>query len=73
MPISFAELVETVRLTRQTAVGYIRGSGNSSTRGTFSAYKADAIGGGAAVLAPHALHEVIFEENDRVLCLAEEY
>lgn len=74
MPITFAELAETVRLTKQTALGYIRGSGSPGTRGTLSAYKVDpASGGGAAVLGPHALHEVVFEEHDRIVVLAEEF
>eukprot|EP00877_Chromochloris_zofingiensis_P015133 jgi/Chrzof1/9874/Cz04g19080.t1 len=59
-PITFAEVAETVRLTQQTAVGYIRRGGQGSAWGS-------------SVLAPPPTHLITFQDNDRIVVLAEEY
>jgi hypothetical protein len=80
--VSFAEVEEAVRLTGQTALGYIRGrcsSSNSSgsrsnaiisLKGTSQKQQSD---WSRCVLGCGAAHTVTFGENDRIVVLAQDY
>ncbi len=75
--MSFAEVEEAVRLTQQTALGYIRGQGSGSQGSTTALKK---LKGGSkctrqrkAVLGPSASHTVIFGESDRIVVLAQDF
>lgn len=59
VPLSFAEVQEAVRLTRQTAIGYIRGSKAPREKQRRQ-----------AVLGCSASHRVTFEEADRIVVIA---
>jgi len=65
VPLSFAEVQEAVRFTRQTAIGYIRGSKQSAT-GKAPREKQRR----QAVLGCSAGHRVTFEEADRIVVIA---
>lgn len=64
--VSFAEVQEAVRLTGQTAIGYIRGSGTSagSERSSRERQRRQ------AVLGCSASHRVTFEPADRIVVIA---
>lgn len=64
--MSFAEVQEAVRLTRQTAIGYIRGSGGSPS--TIKVFKDRQRR--HAVLGCSASHMVTFGEADRIVAIA---
>jgi hypothetical protein len=66
VPVSFAEVQEAVRLTRQTAIGYIRGSGGSPA--AIKAHKDKQRR--QAVLGCSASHRVTFGEADRIVAIA---
>lgn len=69
VPLSFAEVQEAVRLTRQTAIGYIRGSGGSpaATAANKELQRRQ------AVLGCSASHRVVFEAADRIVVIAQDY
>jgi hypothetical protein len=66
VPLSFAEVQEAVRLTRQTAIGYIRGSGGSPAAIKANEKKQRR----QAVLGCSASHRVTFGEADRIVAIA---
>jgi hypothetical protein len=57
VPVSFAEVSEAVRLTRQTAIGYIRSKDADRQRRK-------------AVLGCSGSHRVTFGEADRIVVIA---
>lgn len=57
VPVSFAEVSEAVRLTRQTAIGYIRSKDADRQRRK-------------AVLGCSGSHRVTFAEADRIVVIA---
>ena len=67
VPLSFAEVQEAVRLTKQTAIGYIKGSGGSPA--ALAAHKDKKRR--QAALGCSASHRVVFEEADRVVVIAQ--
>lgn len=74
VPLSFAEVEEAVRLTQQTALGYIR------CRAHQAAISSLAKGGHknnnrrhTAVLGPPASHTTTFDEHDRIVVIAQDY
>eukprot|EP00879_Flechtneria_rotunda_P014393 GHRR01015040.1.p1 GENE.GHRR01015040.1~~GHRR01015040.1.p1 ORF type:complete len:1094 (+),score=407.36 GHRR01015040.1:691-3972(+) len=83
VPISFAEVEEVVRLTKQTALGYIRGHGSGSQASSNAAKQRsvkDLHGSSkhqqrerTAVLGPAASHMVTFGEADRIVVLAQDF
>lgn len=76
VPLLFAEVEESVRLTRQTALGYIRSNaaGQQSVSPSSKAIKASRLQQQRkAVLGPSASHVVSFNEGDRIVVLAQDY
>eukprot|EP00775_Hariotina_reticulata_P013760 gene13760-13879_t len=77
--LSFAEVEEAVRLTGQTALGYIRGRCSSSSGHLSNAISLKATpqkqqGDRArCLLGCGAAHTVTFGENDRIVVLAQDY
>lgn len=64
MPVSFAEVQEAVRLTKQTAIGYIRGSGGHPGAKAKDKQRRQ------SVLGCSASHMVTFGEADRIVAIA---
>jgi hypothetical protein len=84
VPITFAEVAELARLTRQTALGYIDtdNSDLSSSCSSSTSSEEGAQVGGASSLASAAAsvylgldpsESVVFTEGDWIVVLAEEY
>lgn len=73
VPLCFAEVEEAVRLTRQTALGYIRGRHSKSGNCSLAKNKQAAAGQRKVVLGPAASHTVVFEEHDRIVVLAADF
>lgn len=65
VPVSFAEVQEAVRLSRQTAIGYIRASAGST-----AASKDVEKQRRKAILGCSASHRVTFGEADRIVAIA---
>lgn len=76
VPLLFAEVEEAVRLTRQTAIGYIRSNstGQHSVTPSSKCNKASKMQQQRkTVLGPSASHTVTFNEGDRIVVLAQDY
>lgn len=67
VPVSFAEVQEAVRLSRQTAIGYLRGSSGSPAAGAKAQRERQRR---HAVLGCSASHLVTFGEADRIVAIA---
>lgn len=80
VPISFAEVEEAVRLTRQTALGFIRGAGGGpqplkglKAGGGAAGARARAAAARSVVLGPPGSHSVTFADGDRIVVLAQDF
>lgn len=76
--LSFAEVQEAVRLTKQTAIGYIRGQGSGYSSSSQGSSVLKLTQGSRqherqrkAVLGCSASHRVTFREADRIVVIAQ--